>query len=60
MDARQMKKEILFEALDNLINMDEDRVVRLITDNDNPTQAVILRYRKVINEMHDKAQEALD
>tara|TARA_Y100000004_G_C8825622_1_gene373885 strand:- start:102 stop:269 length:168 start_codon:yes stop_codon:yes gene_type:complete len=55
-----MKKAILFEALDLLINMNEERVVRLITDNDNPTQAVILRYRKLINEMHDKAQQALD
>ena len=60
MDARQMKKAILLEALDLLINMDEDRVVRLITNNDNPTQAAILRYRKLINEMHDKAQAALD
>ncbi len=60
MDARRMKKAILFEALDLLINMNEERVVRLITDNDNPTQAVILRYRKLINEMHDKAQQALD
>lgn len=59
MDAREMKKHILLEALDILINMDEDRVVRLITNNDNPSKAVILRYRKLINEMHEKAESKI-
>ena len=50
-----MKKQILYEALDQLINDDEIRIVRLITDTDFPTQAVIERYRKIINEMHQNA-----
>ena len=56
MDAREMKKQILFEALDQLIHDDSERIVRLIVDTDNITEALLNRYRKVINEMHENAR----
>lgn len=56
MDAREMKKQILLEALDQLMHNDSERIVRLITNTDNPSEALLNRYRKVINEMHENAR----
>ena len=56
MDAREMKKQILLEALDQLMHNDSERIVRLITNTDNPSEALHNRYRKVINEMHENAR----
>lgn len=50
-----MKKQILYEALDQLINDDELRIVRLLTNKENPSEAMIERYNKVIEEMHQNA-----
>ena len=56
MDAREMKKQILLEALDQLMHNDSERIVRLITNTDIPSEALLNRYRKVINEMHENAR----
>ena len=56
MDARERKKQILLEALDQLMHNDSERIVRLITNTDNPSEALLNRYRKVINEMHENAR----
>ena len=56
MDAREMKKQILLEALDQLMHNDSERIVRLITNTDIPSEALLNRYRNVINEMHENAR----
>ena len=54
-----MKKQILYVALDDLTEADEDTRLRYILDTDKITEAARLRYRKLLNEMVEKAANTI-
>ena len=56
MDARQMKVEIMYEAMSQLESADQDHIMSMIYDKVKFTQAEINRFEKVFQEMNQKAE----
>ena len=61
MDAREMKKWILYYAMDELAEKDEQLILPLMLDQDynEISKASIDRYRQLLMKMLDKASEAV-
>ena len=64
MDSREMKKHILAYALRRFADLDMARnnpryILSLILDKDDPSEASVRRYQKILQEMVEKAEDKL-